>query len=323
MIGSDDIKPHTESAAVSKQRLNLWGGLARLGTFLDRHLGIFFLLPGLGIILIVLSYPVVSNLYISFTDKHLIYPGVNWIGFENYRLTFADPDFPNSFLNTIVFTFASVSLQLAVGLIAALVLNLKFPGRTFFRLALITPYAFPPVTVSLLWKWILHGLFGAANYLLVGLGLIDEPIAWISQTETAMLMAILVTVWFGFPLFTLAILAGLQSIPAEHYEVARIEGATPLKTFWYVILPSITKIIGIIVVLRTIWLFNAFDLIFALTGGGPVNATETLPLYAYRVGWRHGFIGQTAAIAVILLGVLIVLTWIYFRLFKIEQEKNV
>ena len=291
-----------------------------LRRFLDRHLATLFLLPGIGLIVIVLTYPVVSNIYLSLTNKHLVFRSIRYIGLENFAFTLGDGDFYTAFGRTVIFTLASVALQLVVGFAVALLLNLPLRGRIFFRLAMIVPYAFPPVAVALVWKWILHSLFGVLNFTLMGLGLIEIPIPWLSQEFTAMSSAILVNLWFGFPLFALAILAGLQSIPEEHFEVARLEGARPHQMVRYVILPAVLRIIGIIVVLRTIWIFNTFDLIFVLTGGGPVNATETLPLYAYRIGWGQGFIGQTAAIAVLLFGVLAVMIWFYFRLFRIEED---
>ena len=291
-----------------------------LRDLVDRHLAVLFLLPGIGIVTLVLTYPVLSNIYLSLTNKHLVFRGVRFIGLENFEFTLGDGDFYGAFGRTVVFTFASVVLQLAVGFGVALLLNLPLRGRVFFRLAMIVPYAFPPVAVALIWKWLLHSLFGVVNFILVALGLLEQPMPWLSHGFTAMSSAIVVNLWFGFPLFALAILAGLQSIPQEHFEVARLEGAKPYQTVWYVILPAVLRIIGIIVVLRTIWIFNTFDLIFVLTGGGPVTSTETLPLYAYRIGWGQGFIGQTAAIAVLLFGVLAVMVWFYFRLFRIEED---
>ena len=289
--------------------------------FLDRHLGAIFLLPGIILILLMLTYPVISNIYISFTNKHLVFQDTSFVGLENYLYTFTDKKFYSAFINTLIWTSASIVLQFTLGFFVALLLNLPLPGRIFFRLAMIVPYAFPPVTVALIWKWMLHSLFGVFNYMLVGIGLIDEPISWLSNSVTAMSAVIIVNVWFGFPLFALAILAGLQSIPNDHFEVARLEGATYPQTIRYVIFPAIMRIVGIIIVLRTIWVFNTFDLLFVTTGGGPVRATETLPLYAYHIGWQQGFIGQTASIAIALLGILSVLILIYFRLFRIEDEQ--
>lgn len=294
--------------------------VSKLGNWLDRHLGVLFLLPGMLVLAATLTYPIVSNLWNSFTDAHLVYPGAEWIGLENYRLTFADPDFYRAAKNSFVWTFSSIAIQVVLGLAAALLLNARVAGQFFFRLAMIVPYAFPTVTIALVWRWMLNSVYGVANFMLLGIGLIDKPIAWLSSQQYSMAVAVLVNVWFGYPLFALGILAGLQSIPAEHYEVARIEGASPWQTLRHVILPGIQKILGILIVLRTIWIFNAFDLVFLLTGGGPRGATETLPIYAYRIGWDIGFISQTSAIAVLLFIVLLGFAALYFRLTGSDKD---
>ena len=279
------------------------------------------MIPGLSIVCFILVYPIASNVWISFTDKHLIYPSVQWVGLENYLTTFREEEFALSVANTFIWTAGSIVLQLIVGYFAATLLNKPVKGIIFFRLALITPYAFPPIVIAYLWKWMSNKLYGIINFTLIDLNIIDQPINWFGQTDTAMISAIVVNVWFGFPLFALAILAGFQSIPKEQYEVAKLEGATALQTFWHVTLPNLRTIIGIIVILRTIWVFNTFDLLYLLTNGGPLNATLTLPIYSYHVGWLNGLLGETASVAVFLFLILIVFTFFYFRLFKIEEDK--
>ncbi len=293
----------------------------RIVDFVDRHLGIIFLAPALILVLGTLVYPVISNIYYSLTDKHLYLPGVSWVGLDNYVEIFTDPAFYKALGNTVVYTTAVVLLQLVFGVLSALLLNANIPGKQFFRLLVIIPYAFPSVTVALLWKWILHGLFGGLNGMLMWIGLIEQPISWFSNASAAMPMAVLVSVWFGYPLFTLTILAGLQSIPKEHYEVARIEGANVWNTFWHVTFPSILRVVGVIVILRVVWVFNTFDLLFVLTGGGPVGATETLPLYVYRMGWSLGLIGQTASVAIILFMMLFVVIALLLKYFDIEGNR--
>jgi multiple sugar transport system permease protein len=289
--------------------------------FIDRHLGIIFLAPALVLVLGTLVYPIASNIYYSLTDKHLYLPGVSWVGFDNYVEIFTDPAFYKALGNTLIYTVAVVLVQLIFGTASALLLNANIRGKQFFRLLVIIPYAFPSVTVALLWKWILHGLFGGLNGMLLWMGVIEQPISWFSNATAAMPMAVLVSVWFGYPLFTLTILAGLQSIPKEHYEVARIEGASAWNTFWHVTFPSILRVVGVIVILRVVWVFNTFDLLFVLTGGGPAGATETLPLYVYRMGWSLGLIGQTAAVAIILFLMLFAVIAILLKYFDIEGNR--
>lgn len=296
------------------------GPLRRAANYLDRHLGVVFLIPGMLILAATLTYPIVSNLWTSFTNKHLIFPGADWVGLENYIITFTDPDFYRALANSTVWTVSSIVIQVVLGLSAALLLNARVRGQAFFRLAMIVPYAFPTVTIALIWRWMLNSVYGVFNFMLMGIGIIDKPIAWLSSMQYSMAVVVLVNVWFGYPLFALGLLAGLQSIPVEQYEVARIEGASPLQTLRHVILPGIKSILSILVVLRTIWVFNSFDLIYLLTGGGPRGATETLPIYAYRIGWDYGYISQTTAIAVLLFIILIIFAAIYFRLSRSDGE---
>ena len=293
----------------------------KIAHFIDRHLGIIFLIPGLSVISFILAYPVITNIFISFTNKHLIYKGYKFVGFDNYITILKEEIFTEALINTFIFTFTSIIFQLAIGLVTALILNKQLKGIIFFRLALIIPYAFPPIVIALLWKWLLSKMYGIYNFFLINLNFIEQPIPWLGHPDFSMTAVVVVNVWFGFPLFTLGILAGLQSIPSEQYEVAKIEGANWYQTFWYVTLPNILTIVGILIILRTIWVFNTFDLIYVLTGGGPLNSTMTLPIYSYLIGWKSGLLGETAAVAIFLFLILIIFTYFYFRLFKIDEDQ--
>jgi multiple sugar transport system permease protein len=291
-----------------------------LAAAIDRNLALVFLMPGVLLLLLILTYPILSNLVLSTTDAHLLYPKTHWVGVQNFRTVLRDSDFWNAAYNSVLWTVGSISLQLVLGLVAALMLDQKIRARGIFRSLMIIPYAFPPITMALLWKWMLSSMYGIYNHILVWLGVIHQPISWFLDPTLAMITAIGVNVWFGYPLMMLAILAGLQTIPREFYEVAEIEGASYLQTLRFVILPSVAKIIGIMVVLRTIWVSNSFDLLFLLTGGGPITATETLPLYIYRTGWQVYQIGRTAAIGVLLSAMLGLLITFYFRVMRLEED---
>lgn len=293
--------------------------LRRLGGWFDYHLGALFLLPGITVLGAVIACPILANLWLSLTDAHLIYPGYTVIWWENFELLLTNARFWGAFWNTILWTVGSVSLQCIIGGAAALLLNRPIKGQTLFRLLLIVPYTFPPITVALSWRWMFNGVFGVFNAVLMQLGVLDTPIPWLGNAQTALFTAMIVNVWFGFPLFTLAIFAGLQAIPKEYYEVAAIEGASGWQTLWKVILPSLRTIIGIMLVLRTIWVFNGFDILFLLTGGGPGRSTETLPIFIYVTGWGFHMLGESAAVAVLLFIVLGGLAFAYFRLLRIEE----
>ena len=290
--------------------------------FLDRHLAVVFLMPGVGLLLLIIAYPILSNFAFSVTNAHMLFPGTQFIGLGNFRAVLRDREFWDALVHSLVWTSGSVSLQLLLGLIAALIVDRKIRGRGVFRTLMLIPYTFPPITMAFLWRWMLNSLNGITNYVMMDLGLISEPIGWLVRKHTAMLTVIGVNVWFGYPLMMLAILAGLQAIPRDFYEVAEIEGATYPQTLRYVILPSVWKIVGIMVVLRTIWVFNNFDFVFLLTGGGPVNYTETLPLYAFRTGWQVYNIGKTGAIGVLLFFLVSALAFFYFRALRVEVESK-
>lgn len=292
----------------------------RILSTLDRNLGMLFLIPGLLVLCSVIVYPIIANLWLSITDAHLIYPGYSIVGLSNFKSLFTDHRFWNSMQNSLVWTVGSILGQLLLGGVVALLLNRPIKGVPFFRVLILIPYAFPPIAVALTWRWMLNGVCGVANSILLRLGLISAPVSWLGGMDTALLTAIGINIWFGFPLFAISILAGLQSIPREFYEVAEIEGASDLQTFFRVTLPSIRTIVGIMLVLRTIWVFNGFDILFLLTGGGPGRSTETLPIYTYIKGWGYKMIGESSAVAVILFVFLMILSLIYFRLLRVGES---
>ena len=302
----------------SSARFSKWWSF--VGSWLDRQLGVLFILPGLICLLIVIAYPVVYNLFYSFTDKSLIYPNFIFVNFENFTSTLGDPDFWDAVRVNIIWTLASVGIQLLLGFIAALSLEQIRRGQTLFRVLLIIPWTFPSIVMAFVWRWMFDGLYGVVNYFLLLLGLIPTAIAWFGTPDTALGTVIAMNFWFGFPFMMVAILAGLQTIPSEHHDVATIEGANYLQRLRYVIFPALRGIVGILVVLRSIWVFNNFDFIYLTTGGGPGNLTQTLPIYAFHIGWLQYQVGRMAAVAILMMVVLGFITFIYFRLLRIEEE---
>jgi multiple sugar transport system permease protein len=169
----------------------------------------------------------------------------------------------------------------------------------------IVPWALPSVIIGLIWTWMLDFNLGIVNALGTRLGLISSPIAWLSRPDTAMVAVMLAVVWQGFPFFAVTLLAGLQGIPAELYEAASLDGASPLGKFWHVTLPGLAGVIATALLLRMIWVANSLDLILVMTGGGPGTATLTLPLHAMLTAWSGGNYGKGSALAVILTLILL------------------
>ncbi len=294
----------------------------RAADYLDARLGFLFMLPVLLLVAYLLIYPVVTSLYISLTDRNLLRQGYAFVGLDNYRQVLADRELWEALANTGVWTVGSLTFQLLLGLVGALLLNRRMTLQWLWRMLIIVPWAFPPIVIAFTWQWILNDLYGVLNYVLMALHLVDVPLLFLASRSLAMPTVIGVNTWFGFPFFLLAILAALQGIPETEYEAARIEGANAWQIFCHVIFPRIRFTLGIILVLRTMWVVNSFDFIFLLTGGGPGTTTETLPVFAYFTGWRRYFLGRASAICVILLGILVLSSWFYFRLFQLSHVEE-
>ena len=292
----------------------------RMAALADKHFQVLFMLPGLLCLIGIVAYPVIWNLVAAFTNASLIYEGWRFRGFENFSAILADREFAMSAIRTMVWTLASVALQILLGLVAALCLEKIIAGRTMLRMVLIVPWAFPAIIMAFAWRYMLDSTYGVINYLLMLAGLIDAPRAWLGEVDTALPALIVMNVWFGFPFMMVAIIAGLQTIPKELYEAARMDGATLWQEFVHVTLPGLKSIVATLAVLRTIWIFNNFEFPYLTTGGGPIDATTTLPIYAFKIGWTQYELGRMAAVSVLMLIILTITTVLYMWLLREENE---
>ncbi len=270
----------------------------------DYRLGYGLLIPLIIVLFGLLAYPIFTALGITLQDKTVGLPG-RFIGLENYReLLFDDPFFWNVVRNGFVFTLGSVFFKLIIGMVMAIVLNQPIRFRGLFRGILLMPWVAPTVVTALTWRWILE-LTGVLNYMLNALGLVSSPIPWLAQYGTALTSLIIVNTWRGFPFFGISLLAGLQTIPADLYEAAEVDGATTWQQFWHITLPSLRTIILVVTILSIIWTFNDFSIVWLLTGGGPGNATDVFATYTYKLGFRASRLGYGETVSVILAPVLI------------------
>jgi multiple sugar transport system permease protein len=264
------------------------------------------LAPALLITGLYVLFPVAQALWLSVHYVNLFHPRLRpFVGLANYLHALADPLFWHSLFNSFVWVFGSVSMQFLLGLGAALLLNRSFAWRGVARALVVVPWALPSVIIGLLWTWMLDFNLGIVNELSIRLGLITQPIAWLSRPDTAMVAVMLAVIWQGFPFFAVTLLAGLQGIPAELYEAAALDGAGAVGKFWHVTLPGLASVILTALLLRTIWVANSLDLILVMTGGGPGTATQTLPLHAMLTAWSGGDYGKGSALAVILTLILL------------------
>ena len=286
-------------------------------------INLVFVLPAMLIVFLLLVYPIFSSIYFSFTSKNLIRPYYKWIWFDNFKFVLTNPEFYRAFLNSIKWTILSITGQLLVGFIAALSLNKipKFSG--FYRTLLIIPWAFPAIVIAFSWKWILNDVYGFIPNLLTQLHITKENINFLADPKTAFWIVLFINIWFGAPLFMVNILAALKTIPREQYEAAIVDGASSFQVFRYITIRHIRGVIGLLVVLRTIWVFNNFDLLYLLTGGGPSDLTTTLPIYAYKTGWNLKRLGTASAVTILLLLFLMAVCFGYFKLLnKWEKEDD-
>ena len=260
-----------------------------------------FVLPAIIIVGLLFVYPFFSSIYFSFTNKHLIMPRYKFVGLANYKAVLSDPNFYNAFFNSLKWTVFSLLGQVLVGFVLALALHRVRRFKKLYRTLLIVPWAFPTIVIAFSWQWILNGVYGYLPNLIVKL--------------------VFINIWFGAPMIMVNVLSALQTVPEEQFEAARIDGASSWQVFRFVILPHIKVVVGLLVVLRTVWIFNNFDIIYLITGGGPSNATTTLPIFAYNLGWGTKLLGRASAVTVLLFIFLLAVCFIYFGVIsKWEKE---
>lgn len=281
--------------------------------------GFLLLLPALLLLLCLTVYPVGYGVWISFFDKHALFPQERFIGLANYAYLLRDAQFWASLWNGTVYALSTIVLQVVLGVATALLLHQAFPGRDLVRGLVLFPYMIPTVVAVILWKWLLNNQFGLINFLLVDLGLVGEPISWMGRSWI-MVSLILISVWQFFPFVMLVVLARLQTIPEELYDAAKVDGAAALRRFWHVTLPQLQAVLFVTVLLRAIWMFTKFDTVWLITqGGGAEKYIRTLPVYAYLRTFNYYQAGMGAAIATVMFLILVVATLVYFRVWRREE----
>jgi multiple sugar transport system permease protein len=282
--------------------------MSRVGTFVDRHARWLFPLPAVLALLVLIVLPVLSNLVISLHDWFIGRPPT-YIGLENFSDALSDRRFWNGVRQTLTFTGVAVPIQLVLGLAIAVLFNREFPAKGLVRTVILLPMVATPVAIALIWALMFNPSLGVLNHFLQSLGLPRS--LWVADATLALPSLILVDVWQWTPMVALILLAALQGVPSEHYEAARIDGASPWQAFWHVTLPGIHGAIVVALILRTVDALKTFDIIFVITGGGPGIATETLNVFAFRAGFEFFRAGYAASLLIFLmflvLGIAIVL----------------
>ncbi len=288
---------------------------------ISKFTSLCFILPAVIVVGALLLYPVVTSVFYSFTSKHLIKSKYDFVFLDNYIKVLTDPDFISAFFTSVKWTVVSLLGQVLVGFTAALALEKIKRGQAIYRTILIIPWAFPSIVIALSWKWILNGVYGFVPHMMVKLGLCQDIPQFFSSATLVFGTLVFINIWFGAPLIMVNVLSALQTVPKDQYEAAQIDGASGWQSFTHITLPHIRVVVGLLVVLRTIWVFNNFDTIYLITGGGPANLTATVPIYAYNVGWGLKQLGRSSAVTVLLLIFLLCVCRIYFKILdKWEKE---
>ncbi len=255
---------------------------------------------------LLVAYPFGYNIWLSLINRTARRAG-KFVGLQNYERLLADADVYIVTARTLIWTAGTVLGQIVLGLGLALFLNQQFRGRGFIRASLLVPYAMSVVTVVFIWKWLLNDINGIVNFTLLNLGAIGSPIVFLNGPTSAMLTVVTVAIWQAMPFTVLLLLAGLQSIPQELYESARVEGGGRWVLFRHVTLPLLRPVLATIILIKTIWTFNWFDLIWLYTAGGPADATRTLAVAVYDEGFRRFRFSEAATLGVFMFVCIVIL----------------
>jgi len=290
----------------------------------------WFLAPMLAALICVAAWPLMRTIWFSFTSTTLsdLYGG-HWIGFDNYlsvrtlssgkvlyRGTLVDPAWWNAVWNTVRFALLSVAFETVLGMIVALVLNAEFKGRGFVRAAILIPWAIPTIVSAKMWSWMLNDQFGIINDMLLRLGLISQKIAWTASSDTAMVAVLIVDIWKTTPFMALLILAGLQMVPRDIYEAAKLDGINPVKVFFKITLPLIRPALMVAVIFRVMDALRVFDLVYVLTPNS--KATKTMSVISRENMIDFDKFAYGAAQSTLLFAILAIFVTLYIWLGKVD-----
>jgi multiple sugar transport system permease protein len=283
--------------------------------------GLLMVAPAVIVLVLVLLYPAFVALQTSFYKVATITRQETFVGLQNYATVLSDPVFWESFQRSVIWTAGAMISQMVVGIAVALVLNEQIKGRAFVRGLVLFPYLVPAIVAVLVWRWIFSDTVGLANWLMVDfLGMLDQPIPWFDP-GWVMLSIIIMSLWKYLPYWALFVLARLQTLPPELHESAKIDGASAWQRFRYITLPWILPVVIVLLVLRTIWAFNEFDMVYLPAGGGPLFETTTIPVYIRRIAFEMNDIGHAAGVAMVMLIMVAFLTNIYFWVYRRAERR--
>jgi ABC-type sugar transport system permease subunit len=289
------------SRGVRRRRLSDLGPLPWIG-------------PALLLIFGVVLWPAIEMLRTSLSDITMSGVSRGFSGLENFQKLIANPELWPILVRTISWVVLVVGITIVISLGLAALLNAAFPGRRIVRWALIVPWAASVVMTATVWRWMLDAFYGIVNRVASDLGVISNPVTdWLGTPSVAFIWLIAVAIFVSLPFTTYVLLAGMQSIPADIYEAARVDGATGTRTYREITLPLLRPALLVAAIINMINVFNSFPIIWAMTGGGPGSQTDTTTTFMYKLAFRYQDIGQSAALAVVNLVVILVFVLFYLR----------
>jgi multiple sugar transport system permease protein len=279
-----------------------------------------FLAPVLLLFSVFTVFSVGYAFYLSFHEWNILEPEKPYVGLENYSRLIDDDRFHQAVVNTLYYVAGSVPLTMGIGLLVALLLNTKIRARGVFRAMFYLPVLTPLVIASIIWKWVYNGDYGLLNYYLIQLNLIDEPLLWLSDKNLAMPAVIITSVWKGVGFAMVVYLAGLQSIPEDYYDAAKIDGATGWRRLKDITIPLLSPTTLFLLIVSVLGSFQVFTQIFIMTNGGPLGRTRTVVWYIYTTAFRDFNMGYAAAMAFALFAMMLAFTALQFRLLRNEVQ---
>lgn len=275
-----------------------------------------FLAPALIFMGIFTAYPIIYNFIISMQDVNVMTfanPTKEFVGLRNYIQIITNSTFLVVLKNSVIFTVGSVFFQFIIGFALAMFLAKKFPLNNFVRGFIVVGWVIPPVVVGTIWKWLLNTDFGLINYFLSQLNLITDNISWLSNPNMAMIGILIANIWLGIPFNMMLLIGGLTGLPQTVFEAAEIDGANWFQKLFYLTIPMLKQTISATLMLGVIYTFKVFALIWVMTGGGPVNATNVLPTWSYQLSFDFFNFSQGAVVANLMFIIMLIFSIIYIN----------
>lgn len=276
--------------------------------------GIALIMPALLIMGVFTLYPLLAGVYTAFTDQHLLKETTSFVGFGNFVQLISDEIFRISLYHSVILTTAVVLLQLVFGLILALAMNQNLPGMSLFKSVIMASWVIPVAATVVMFKFMAQPDIGFINIVLKTLGLKSMAKYWLGDPDVALAFIMMLHLWRNVPFYGVAFLAAMKAIPKSLYHSAEMDGANEWQKFRYITLPGLRNMIIVMVTIHVLWTFNNFDFVYLATGGGPVNATDVLPVYVYRQCWTSYTVGYGASIGTVMLVILMIYFMVYIKI---------